>query len=74
MNPQIAGWSLGQVDKVRKSVAKKKPKEFAQLEQDFFKNAEEKNLSLNLAKYVWLVAVSTQKGYSFYRKIGAIIS
>lgn len=74
LNPQIAGWSLGQVDKVRKSVAKKKPKEFAQLEKDFYKNAEEKHLSLNLAEYVWQVLISTQAGYSFYRKIGAIIS
>ena len=53
---------------------KKKPKEFKELTEQFFENAKEKNLSKNLTNYVWNVLVKTQKGYSFYRKIGAIIS
>lgn len=74
LEPEVAGWSLAQVDKTRKAVAKKKPKEFKELTEQFFENAKEKNLSKNLTDYVWNVLVKTQKGYSFYRKIGAIIS
>ena len=65
LEPEVAGWSLAQVDKTRKAVAKKKPKEFKELTEQFFENAKEKNLSKNLTDYVWNVLVKTQKGYSF---------
>lgn len=65
LEPTVAGWSLAQVDKVRKSVAKKNPKEFKDLTEQFFQNAADKKLSKNLTNYVWNVLVMTQKGYSF---------
>lgn len=65
LEPEVAGWSLAQVDKTRKAVAKKKPKEFKELTEQFFENAKEKNLSKNLTNYIWNVLVKTQKGYSF---------
>lgn len=65
MHPQIGGFSLAWGDRLRKAVAKKKPKDFLQLEQEFFANAEEKGLSKNLVDYVWNVLISTQRGYGF---------
>ena len=54
MHPKIGGFSLAWGDRLRKAVAKKKPKEFLQLQEEFFVNAKEKNLSKNLTNYVWL--------------------
>lgn len=63
MHPKIAGWGLGKADMLRKAVAKKKPKEFKKLEQEFFENMREKNLSENLCNYVWNTLINTQRGY-----------
>ena len=60
--PEIGGFSLGWGDKLRKAVAKKKPKEFIKLQEEFFANAEEKKLSKNLTNYVWNVLICTQRG------------
>lgn len=65
MHPQIGGFDLGWADRLRKAVAKKSPKDFEQLEVEFFKNAEEKNLSPNLTNYVWYQLIYTQRGYGF---------
>lgn len=65
MHPKIGGFSLGWSDKLRKAVAKKKPKEFMQLEKEFFENAKEKELSEKLTKYVWYQLVYQQRGYGF---------
>lgn len=64
-HPAIGGFSLSWGDKLRKAVAKKKPKEFLQLEKEFFENAKEKHLSKNLTNYAWRVLISTQRGYGF---------
>lgn len=64
-HPKIGGFSLAWGDRLRKAVAKKKPKDFLQLEAEFFANAKEKNLSKNLVNYVWNVLISTQRGYGF---------
>lgn len=64
-HPKIGGFSLAWGDKLRKAVAKKKPKEFLQLEQEFFENAEKKQLSKALTNYVWKVLINTQRGYGF---------
>lgn len=61
-HPQIGGFSLGWADRLRKAVGKKKPKEFLQLQEEFFANAKEKKLSKNLTNYVWNVLISTQRG------------
>jgi DNA polymerase-3 subunit alpha len=65
MNPKIGGFSLAWADRLRKAVAKKSPKDFEQLEKEFFKNAKEKNLSEKLCNYVWYVLIYTQRGYGF---------
>lgn len=64
-HPKIGGFSLSWGDRLRKAVAKKKPKEFLQLQEEFFANAIEKHLSKNLTSYVWNVLISTQRGYGF---------
>lgn len=64
-HPEIGGFSLAWGDRLRKAVAKKKPKEFIQLEKEFFENAKEKHLSTNLTNYVWNVLICTQRGYGF---------
>lgn len=61
----IAGWSLGKADQVRKAVARKNPADFAALEQEFFDNAKLKELSESLTRYIWNILVYTQRGYSF---------
>lgn len=65
MEPLIGGFSLAWADKLRKAVAKKQPKDFIQLEHEFFANAQEKQLSIKLAQYVWHTLISTQRGYGF---------
>ena len=64
-HPAIAGFPISWGDKLRKAVAKKKPKDFMALEEEYYKNAEEKGLSRNLINYVWKTLVSTQRGYGF---------
>lgn len=67
MHPKIGGFSLAWGDKLRKSVAKKSPKDFDLLEIEFFENAKKKNLDKNLVNYVWNVLIRTQRGYGFNR-------
>ena len=62
MHPKIGGFSLAWADKLRKSVAKKNPKDFEKLQQEFFENAKEKNLSNKLVHYVWFVLIFMQRG------------
>lgn len=62
---RIGGHSLLFADRLRKSIAKKKPAEFLQCEKEFFKTIEEKHLSKRLANYVWNVIFKVQRGYSF---------
>ena len=63
--PECGGFDLQFADKLRKSVAKKKPKEFQELENEYFQVVKEKGLSKKLCDYVWNVCVSTSKGYGF---------
>lgn len=62
MKPEIGGFSLTWADRLRKAVAKKKPKDFLILEKEYFENAREKGLSENLVKYVWYELLSINKG------------
>ena len=62
---RVGGHSLLFADRLRKSIAKKKPKEFLECEKEFFETIEKKNLSRNLANYVWNVVFKIQRGYSF---------
>lgn len=65
MHPQIGGFSLAWADKLRKSVAKKSPKDFEKLQAEFLDNAKEKQLSNKLINYVWYVLIFMQRGYGF---------
>lgn len=63
--PECGGFDLTWADSLRKSIAKKNPKGFLKLQEEYFKVTEEKGLSKNLCNYVWNVLVSTSKGYGF---------
>lgn len=63
--PECGGFDLTWADRLRKSIAKKNPKEFMALEKEYFETIEKKHLSKNLCNYVWKVLVSTSKGYGF---------
>lgn len=65
MDKKIAGFDLMWADSLRKAIAKKKPKDFNKLQDEFFKNRDEKHLSKNLTNYVWYVLFYTQRGYGF---------
>ena len=62
---EIVGYSFGQADVLRKSVAKKSPKDYQAFEEQFWKDVEDRNSSPQLCKYIWNVMVATQRGYSF---------
>lgn len=63
--PECGGYDLTWADKLRKSIAKKNPRGFLELQNEFFENVKEKKLSQNFCNYVWNVLVSTSKGYGF---------
>lgn len=62
---ECGGFNLTWADRLRKSIAKKNPKEFDQLTEEYFANMKEKGLSENLCKYVWKVLVAYSRGYGF---------
>lgn len=63
--PECGGFNLSWADALRKAVAKKQPEAYLKLENEFFANCKEKNLSYNLCNYVWNVLVAMSRGYSF---------
>lgn len=63
--PECGGFDLTWADRLRKSIAKKNPKEFDQLTEEYFQNMREKKLSKNLCSYVWNVLVAYSRGYGF---------
>lgn len=63
--PECGGMDLTWADRLRKSVAKKSPKDYEQLTKEYFEAVEEKGLSKNLCNYVWNVLVATSRGYGF---------
>lgn len=63
--PECGGFNLTWADRLRKSIAKKNPKEFDQLTEEYYKNIEEKKLSYSLCNYVWKVLVAYSRGYGF---------
>lgn len=67
--PECGGFNLTWADRLRKSIAKKNPKEFDQLTEEYFANAKEKNLSKALCNYVWKVLVAYSRGYGFRHKL-----
>lgn len=63
--PECGGFDLTWADRLRKSIAKKNPKEYDQLTEEYFKTIQEKGLSYNLCNYVWKVLVGYSRGYGF---------
>ena len=63
--PECGGFNLTWADRLRKSIAKKNPAEYEQLQKEYFEQVKEKNLSYNLCNYVWNVLVATSRGYGF---------
>lgn len=64
-DPEIAGFDLLWADRLRKSIAKKNPKDYAKLQEEFYQNAAEKKLSSKLCHYVWDVLIAMNRGYGF---------
>ena len=63
--PECGGFNLTWADKLRKSIAKKNPAAYEELQKEYFETVEEKGLSRNLCNYVWNVLVATSRGYGF---------
>lgn len=63
--PECGGWDLQWSDRLRKSIAKKNPKEYEQLTEEFFARVKEKGLSEKFCDYVWNVEVALSRGYGF---------
>lgn len=63
--PEVGGFSLTWADKLRKSIAKKNPKEYDALTEEFYAKTAEKGIPENFAKYVWQVLIAMSKGYGF---------
>ena len=63
--PELGGFSLTWADKLRKSIAKKNPKDYDALTKEFFKVTEEKGINQRFAKYVWNVLIAMSRGYGF---------
>lgn len=60
--PELGGFSLSWADKLRKSIAKKNPKEFEALTKEFYEVTESKHINQQFAQYVWKVLISMSKG------------
>lgn len=63
--PELGGFSLTWADKLRKSIAKKNPKEYNNLTEEFYKVTSEKGIDQGFAHYVWDVLIAMSKGYGF---------
>ena len=63
--PECGGWDLQWADKLRKSIAKKNPKDYDALTKQFFDNVREKGLNEKFCHYVWDVEVALSRGYGF---------
>lgn len=63
--PELGGFTLTWADKLRKSIAKKNPKDYDALTKEFFKITEEKGIDPNFTHYVWNVLIAMSRGYGF---------
>ena len=63
--PECGGWDLQFADKLRKSIAKKNPKEYEILTEQFFKGIKEKGCNERFCHYVWDVQIALSRGYGF---------
>ena len=63
--PECGGFNLMFADKLRKSIAKKNPAAYLELQKEYFEEVKKKGLSKNLCNYVWNILVATSRGYGF---------
>jgi DNA polymerase-3 subunit alpha len=63
--PELGGFSLTWADKLRKSIAKKNPKEYDALTKEFYEVTKEKGVDQKFAHYVWDCLIAMSKGYGF---------
>lgn len=63
--PELGGFSLTWADKLRKSIAKKNPKDYDALTKEFYNITKEKGIDQRFAHYVWDVLIAMSKGYGF---------
>lgn len=63
--PELGGFSLTWADKLRKSIAKKNPKDYDALTKEFYEVTKEKGIDPKFAHYVWDVLIAMSKGYGF---------
>ena len=63
--PECGGWDLQWADRLRKSIAKKNPKEYEGLTKEFFERVEVLGLSKKFCEYVWNVEIALSRGYGF---------
>lgn len=63
--PECGGWDLQFADKLRKSIAKKNPKDYEALTEQFFKGIREKGCDENFCSYVWNQQIALSRGYGF---------
>lgn len=63
--PECGGFDLNFADRLRKSIAKKNPKEYDAITKEYFDTVRNSNKSQTLCNYVWNVLVATSRGYGF---------
>lgn len=62
---RVGGFNLLWADRLRKSIAKKNPKEYFDLQEEYYANMREKSLSEKLCHYIWDILISMNRGYGF---------
>ena len=62
MDKEIADFSVADSNKLRKSIAKKKPALQQAMKEQFFERGKENHASDNLLNYVWKEVVGKQLG------------
>lgn len=62
MDPKIAGFSMKEANKLRKTIAKKQFREIEIVKNLFFEKGKEAGASQNLLSYIWFVQISRQLG------------
>lgn len=63
--PECGGWDLQWADRLRKSIAKKNPKEYEALTAEFFEGIRKKGCDERFCSYVWSVQIALSRGYGF---------
>ena len=63
--PELGGFNLGWADRLRKSIAKKSPKDYDALTKEFFEVTKEKGINPSFVDYVWNHLIAMSRGYGF---------